>query len=584
MKTEESQMKNEDRERSRERDRNRRSDRQSRMSSSSRDRSRERNDRAGRKVSDRRIYVSNIPYDFRWQDLKDLFRTEVGKVAHVELFTDESDKPRGCGIVEFEDADSVKTAVDKMHRFDIKGRKLVVKEDYDVERDKYGRLASSRNNDRPREDRFRDAPRGSGMGRQNIPALNIGGGNSSGGGGGGLGGGGGGGSGDNKFGNTYGLSTQFLESLGINGPLVTRVFVANLDYKVDEKKLLEVFKLAGKVLHVELGKDKDGKSRGFGVVEYDHPVESVQAISMLHNQQLFDRRMTVRLDRANEPDMPPKLPEGLKGIGMGLGAGGNRLTDVARNIPNVQPNNPPVVNPISTPVLTATNAFAGGLNNVVPAQLASALTNSNAAAIQASLAAGSLGANLATNSLLNSSLTNELASNLNNFGGGVGLSSLQASLANSQANNSFAPRGISKLDADSGLNFGSSNAFGNSNYGVNRDFDVGGFNRGGDGDRVSGGNNVFTNNQNQGGNSGNRQNSNGSRPMSDTILIGNLPPNTTWQMLRDKFQDVGDVKFAEMRGTDMGLVRFASEWDAERAVTLMNRARIEGRQIEVRFY
>jgi RNA recognition motif-containing protein len=68
--------------------------------------------------------------------------------------------------------------------------------------------------------------------------------------------------------------------------------------------------LAGKVLHVELGKDKDGKSRGFGVVEYDHPVESVQAISMLHNQQLYDRRMTVRLDRANEPDMPPKLPEG----------------------------------------------------------------------------------------------------------------------------------------------------------------------------------------------------------------------------------------------------------------------------------
>lgn len=105
------------------------------MNSSSRDRSRDRNnDRGGgggnanRKASERRIYVSNIPYDFRWQDLKDLFRTEVGKVAHVELFTDENDKPRGCGIVEFEDSDSVKTAVDKMHRFDIKGRKLVVKE------------------------------------------------------------------------------------------------------------------------------------------------------------------------------------------------------------------------------------------------------------------------------------------------------------------------------------------------------------------------------------------------------------------------------------------------------------------------
>jgi len=48
-----------------------------------------------------------------------------------------------------------------------------------------------------------------------------------------------------------------------------------------------------------------------------------------------------------------------------------------------------------------------------------------------------------------------------------------------------------------------------------------------------------------------------------------LPPNTTWQMLRDKFQDAGEVKFAEMRGADMGMVRFASEWDAERAVSIL---------------
>lgn len=43
----------------------------------------------------------------------------------------------------------------------------------------------------------------------------------------------------------------------------------------------EVFKLAGKVLHAELSVDKEGKSRGFGVVEYDHPVEAVQAICIL---------------------------------------------------------------------------------------------------------------------------------------------------------------------------------------------------------------------------------------------------------------------------------------------------------------
>jgi hypothetical protein len=54
-----------------------------------------------------------------------------------------------------------------------------------------------------------------------------------------------------------------------------------LDYKVDEKKLKEVFKLAGKVVSAELSLDKEGKSRGFGVVEYEHPVEAVQAICIL---------------------------------------------------------------------------------------------------------------------------------------------------------------------------------------------------------------------------------------------------------------------------------------------------------------
>ena len=80
-----------------------------------------------------------------------------------------------------------------------------------------------------------------------------------------------------------------------------------MDYTVDERKLKEVcifllgnhqrvqwlksqvFRLAGRVVGVELQRDKEGKSRGFAVVVYDHPVEAVQAISMLNNQQLFDR-------------------------------------------------------------------------------------------------------------------------------------------------------------------------------------------------------------------------------------------------------------------------------------------------------
>ncbi|KAJ9587488.1 hypothetical protein L9F63_028261, partial [Diploptera punctata] len=68
-------------EKERDRDRSRRGDRPSRFgprsSSPSRERDRDR-DRGGKKGSaaDRRIFVSNIAYEYRWQELKDLFRNE----------------------------------------------------------------------------------------------------------------------------------------------------------------------------------------------------------------------------------------------------------------------------------------------------------------------------------------------------------------------------------------------------------------------------------------------------------------------------------------------------------------------------
>lgn len=131
------------------RDRNRRAERTSRFSdagggggnNSDRDRSRDnRGGGGGGGGSGNRIYVSNIPYEFRWQDLKDLCRELVGDVNFVELFNDESGKPRGCGIVEFKGNDSVGLAMEKMNRHEINGRQLVIKEDHGDERDACGRV------------------------------------------------------------------------------------------------------------------------------------------------------------------------------------------------------------------------------------------------------------------------------------------------------------------------------------------------------------------------------------------------------------------------------------------------------------
>ena len=95
-----------------------------------------------------------------------------------------------------------------------------------------------------------------------------------------------------------------------------------------------MFRLAGRVVGVELQRDKDGKSRGMACVVYDHPVEAVQAISMLNNQQLFNRKMSVQFDKV-KPEPPRRsdcLPEGLQSCGIGLGKGGAPLLDVKENL------------------------------------------------------------------------------------------------------------------------------------------------------------------------------------------------------------------------------------------------------------
>ena len=52
----------------------------------------------------------------------------VGEVAFVELFEDDRGKPKGSGIVEFEKVEHARIALEKMNRYELKGRRLVVKE------------------------------------------------------------------------------------------------------------------------------------------------------------------------------------------------------------------------------------------------------------------------------------------------------------------------------------------------------------------------------------------------------------------------------------------------------------------------
>uniref|UniRef100_A0A6Q2XC88 RRM domain-containing protein n=1 Tax=Esox lucius TaxID=8010 RepID=A0A6Q2XC88_ESOLU len=246
-----------------------------------------------------RVFISNIPYDMKWQAIKDLMREKVGEVTYVELFKDAEGKSR---VSDFKDEEFVKKAIEVMNKHDLNGRPLNIKEDPDGEHAR------------------RVLQRTGGM----YPGGGGGGGRGQEGGPGGVGV-------PPSIANNPNVPPEVISSLRA-GRLGTTVFVANLDFKVGWKKLKEVFGMAGTVKRADVKEDKDGKSRGMGTVTFEQALEAVQAISMFNGQMLFDRQMHVKMDDKSMPaddfrpvEKAPQLPRGLGGIGMGLGPGGQPI-------------------------------------------------------------------------------------------------------------------------------------------------------------------------------------------------------------------------------------------------------------------
>ncbi|XP_057203648.1 myelin expression factor 2 [Triplophysa rosa] len=244
-----------------------------------------------------RVFVSNIPYDMKWQAIKDLMREKVGEVTYVELFKDAEGKSRGCGVVEFKDEEFVKKAIEVMNKHNLNGRPLNIKEDPDGE---HARRVLQRSGGKYSGVRGQDT----GPGGMNVPP---------------------------SIANNPNVPPEIISALQA-GRLGTTVFVANLDFKVGWKKLKEVFSMAGTVRRADVKEDKDGKSRGMGTVTFEQSLEAVQAISMFNGQMLFDRQMHVKMDdKCLPPDdfrpaeKQPQLPRGLGGIGLGLGPGGQPI-------------------------------------------------------------------------------------------------------------------------------------------------------------------------------------------------------------------------------------------------------------------
>ena len=72
------------------------------------------------------------------------------------------------------------------------------------------------------------------------------------------------------------------------------IYVGNLDFKVDDNELKEIFEEYGSVSSAKVITDKfSGRSRGFGFIEMEDDSEAQKAIDELNGSSINDRAIVV---------------------------------------------------------------------------------------------------------------------------------------------------------------------------------------------------------------------------------------------------------------------------------------------------
>ncbi|KAJ8368887.1 hypothetical protein SKAU_G00089150 [Synaphobranchus kaupii] len=82
--------------------------------------------------------------------------------------------------------------------------------------------------------------------------------------------------------------------MGIADEADRSLFVGNLDPKVTEELLFELFLQAGPLIKVRIPKDNDGKPKHFGFVNFKHEVSVMYAMNLLNGTRLHGRPLKIQ--------------------------------------------------------------------------------------------------------------------------------------------------------------------------------------------------------------------------------------------------------------------------------------------------
>ncbi|CAB3995617.1 myelin expression factor 2 isoform X1, partial [Paramuricea clavata] len=439
-----------------------------------------------------------------------------GDVVFAEIMEDSTGKSKVSCVVEFTSTEDAQRAIRELNDSDLRGRLMKIREDQQ-DRDERPR----RPRDRDRSSRDRDHSSSGSLGSvAGLSMLGLG---------------------------QFGLLQQMSSK---SDTASCSVFVSNLDYRVTWAKLKDTFKAAGRVVRADVAEDHDKKSKGHGTVQFETPLEAINAVFIMNGKSIYDRSMNVRLDRES--------PYFSMFGGNDGGKTGSTLAATAglQSMPNLN-------SLTSLAGLSGMGGLGGGVSPLALLQLQS---------LQSQMSG--LGGMASLNNMAGLSGFGGLGTAAMNLGtGATGTGSFQSSQGLSAADTSSLG-GYSNTSALNTANGSGLSASAMSNpyalwmqqlYGM----------QGYGGTQASYGTATETQPQVKG-------------DPAKQVFVRNLPWKVTWQDLKDKFREAGRVVRADVlmddskRSKGCGTVLFESAEEASRAVLSFNGTMMDGREIEVR--
>ncbi|XP_029965279.1 RNA-binding protein 7 isoform X2 [Salarias fasciatus] len=93
--------------------------------------------------------------------------------------------------------------------------------------------------------------------------------------------------------------------MGIEEEAERTLFIRNLDTRVSEELLFELFLQAGPVIRTKIPKDPDGKQKTFGFVIYKHEESVPYAMQLLNGSSLFGKNIHVLFRQGSSHNSSP---------------------------------------------------------------------------------------------------------------------------------------------------------------------------------------------------------------------------------------------------------------------------------------